>query len=246
MADESFREIQLNGKHLIFLFMTAAVVLVVAFLLGVLVGRGVRTQKDGALAVEALAQTAPAPAETVPAAASSAQPASSTSPPPNAAVPPQPPDEDLSYYSRLESQKPPAEHLKPAGQPAGAAAAAPDRTPAAPKTAATEKKEAKPGADASAPAADTHAEPPAPAAAGGEPAGAGYSLKVVAYKERAQADAMAARLAGKGYSTYVVSASTKGALLYSVRVGKFKTRREADDVRRRLEKEEQLKPLITR
>ena len=42
MNDEGFREIQLNGKQLVFLFMAATVVSVVTFLFGVLVGRGVR------------------------------------------------------------------------------------------------------------------------------------------------------------------------------------------------------------
>ncbi len=49
MSDEGFREIQLNGKQLIFLFMAVTVVLVVTFLFGVLVGRGVR---EGAGAAE--------------------------------------------------------------------------------------------------------------------------------------------------------------------------------------------------
>ena len=38
MSDEGFREIQLNGKQLIFLFMAVTVVLVVTFLFGVLDG----------------------------------------------------------------------------------------------------------------------------------------------------------------------------------------------------------------
>ena len=42
MSDEGFREIQLNGKQLIFLFMAVTVVLVVTFLFGVLVGRDAR------------------------------------------------------------------------------------------------------------------------------------------------------------------------------------------------------------
>ena len=49
MSDEGFREIQLNGKQLIFLFMAVTVVLVVTFLFGVLVGRGVR---EGAATTE--------------------------------------------------------------------------------------------------------------------------------------------------------------------------------------------------
>jgi cell division septation protein DedD len=74
-----------------------------------------------------------------------------------------------------------------------------------------------------------------------EPTGPGYYLKIVAVKDRGQAEGVAKRLSGKGYNAYVVPASN----LYSVRVGKYKTRKEADSIRRRLEKEEQLKPLIS-
>ena len=42
MTDQTFREIQLSGKQLVFAFMASVVVLVAAFLLGVSVGRGVR------------------------------------------------------------------------------------------------------------------------------------------------------------------------------------------------------------
>jgi len=41
MSDEGFHEIQLSGKQLVFLFMSAVVLAVVIFLLGVDVGRGV-------------------------------------------------------------------------------------------------------------------------------------------------------------------------------------------------------------
>src|SRR5687767_15335615 len=42
MSDQGFREIQLGGKQLVFLFMASVVVAVAVFLLGVSVGRGVR------------------------------------------------------------------------------------------------------------------------------------------------------------------------------------------------------------
>src|SRR5688500_15172844 len=45
MSDEGLHEIQLNGKQLVFLFMTATVVAVVIFLCGVMVGRGVPAQR---------------------------------------------------------------------------------------------------------------------------------------------------------------------------------------------------------
>ena len=48
--DDGFHEIQLNGKQLVFLFMTGTVVAVVIFLLGVFVGRGVRLALLGAVA----------------------------------------------------------------------------------------------------------------------------------------------------------------------------------------------------
>ena len=44
-SDDGFREIQLNGKQLVFLFMAATVVSVVIFLCGVLVGRGARSDR---------------------------------------------------------------------------------------------------------------------------------------------------------------------------------------------------------
>jgi DedD protein len=91
-------------------------------------------------------------------------------------------------------------------------------------------------------------EPPAGAAApgGSETAGTGYFVKVVAYRTKAEADKMAARLSAKGYAAYVTPVAGKGASLYSVRVGKFTSRQDAEAAKRRLEQEEQLKPSIAR
>ena len=88
----------------------------------------------------------------------------------------------------------------------------------------------------------------APAAGGvdGKPAVTGYFLKVVAYRTKAEADRMAARLSTKGYTAYVAPVTSKGAALYSVRVGTFPTRPDAEAAKRRLEQEEQLKPSIAR
>lgn len=99
MSEQPSREIQLTGKQLIFLFMSAVVLLVVVFLLGVSVGRGVRT---GTVAGGAVASE-PAPGDTtvaagVPSAAEDpvdlSYPTELTGrgePPP--AAPPTPPDE---------------------------------------------------------------------------------------------------------------------------------------------------------
>ena len=59
MSDEGFHEVQLSGKQLVFLFMSAVVLAVVIFLLGVDVGRGVPVAvADTSVSVD------PAPAET--------------------------------------------------------------------------------------------------------------------------------------------------------------------------------------
>jgi cell division septation protein DedD len=233
MADEGFREIQLNGKQLVFLFMTAAVVLVVTFLCGVLVGRGVRAQKEATVAGDGLAPGAVAATDPT-AGVAAVQPGAALAPAqPPATPPPTPPEEELSYYSRLESEGQPGEPAKP-GPPAPAV-----KDPKAPRTGGDANTKAAPAGAAASPAATT---------ANGEPPGPGLALRVAAYKDRTQADALAARLSGKGYGTFVVQLpSAAGPGLFSVRVGKFKTRKEADAVKRRLEKEEQLKPsLITR
>lgn len=224
MADEGFHEIQLNGKQLISLFMIAAVVLGVTFVCGVMVGRGVRAQKESAVAGEMLSQGAPGAVDPTAGVAALQPQAGATPQQPPASAPPSPPDEDSSYYSRLQDKGTPVESPK-----------------AGPKAKDDPKAKDVPAAVSVPP------KPVAPAgAASGEPTGPGYSLKIVAYRDRGQADALASRLSGKGYSTYVVALSGKGPVLYSVRVGKFKTRREADVVRGRLEREEQFKPLITR
>jgi cell division septation protein DedD len=44
----------------------------------------------------------------------------------------------------------------------------------------------------------------------------------------------------------VTPVAGKGASLYSVRVGKFTSRQDAEAAKRRLEQEEQLKPSIAR
>jgi cell division protein FtsN len=220
MADESFREIQLSGKQLIALFMAAAVVLIVTFLSGVLVGRGVRSQQEPSISADtaqasagAVDPTAPmTPPKPAPQAEPQAQAAPSSTPPPQA-------DEDPALYARGQTK------------PVSTAAAAPAGAGGVAKPADAKPKE-------------TSAAAAAPG--GSEPAGTGYYVKVVAYRTKAEADRMAARLSTKGYAAYVTPVTGKGASLYSVRVGKFPAREDAEAAKRRLEQEEQLKPSIAR
>jgi DedD protein len=214
-TDDGFREIQLDGKQLIFLFMAGTVVLVVIFLLGVLVGRNVRAE---AAATDPLAEQARAPEVT------------GAPPPPPAVSNPGAPsataNEPLSYPQRLGSGAQPRESLStaaPRSEPKAALPATPAATPATPP-----------------------ASTPATPAMAGEPKGAGYAIQLTALGKRDEADAIARRLTGKGYSAYVVPPEAGAPAVFRVRVGKFKERREAEGVAAKLAKEEQFKPWIVR
>jgi cell division septation protein DedD len=110
-SDDTFREIQLNGKQLFFLFMAVVVVSVVIFLCGVLVGRGVRAE---VAPIEATAAPAPAGAT-----------ANAVAPTPPSGTP-RTANEDLSYPNRLASGAAPVEKLR-AETPARAATPPPTR-----------------------------------------------------------------------------------------------------------------------
>jgi cell division septation protein DedD len=216
--DDAFREIQLSGKQVVFVFMAGVVIAVVIFLIGVQVGRGVLAQRGLPEAPDAAANAAepsPPPA--------SAGPASSGAPVTSG--------EKLSYAERLGSPEPAAEQLKKSDPPMDPPSA---------------KREAPPPAPArSAVAAEGRQGGPQPAAST-EPPGTGFAIQVAALRERDEAEVIVKRLAGKGYPAYVV-APVKGApAVYRVRVGKFKDRHEADTVAARLQKEEQFKPWVVR
>jgi cell division septation protein DedD len=80
----------------------------------------------------------------------------------------------------------------------------------------------------------------------GEPKGSGFVVQVASLKSRGEADAIAKRLSSKGFPSFVTTPGSSGPKVFRVRVGKYSDRREAETVARRLEKEEQFKPWITR
>jgi cell division septation protein DedD len=256
--DDGFHEIQLNGKQLVFLFMAATVVSVVIFLCGVLVGRGVRAERTAV--AEAAAGTEPLtadPAPAVPPVAAAPATDPSTTPPPTAA-------EDLSYYDRLETKTQPSEDLKPSDDKARAkseqvvkpaeTAKRPSPPPDAPAArastaAAAPSSAARPAAAASqnAPASSAAKDPRSQTARAADASpGPGYAVQVAALNVRSEADAIAARLSAKGYQAYVQTPSNGTPAVYRVRIGTFKTRREAENVAAKLQKEEQFKPWVTR
>ena len=225
MTDEGLREIQLDGKQLVFLFMAATVVAVVIFLCGVMVGRGVPARAEARVAEgqATLDPTASPDAVT--------RVVTTDGDGPVAAA------EVLSYDNLLGSRSSAEDTLRPASEPATPppVVQSPVRPPAAPKP-------APPAARA---AATSRPSAPAPAAATrtlDEPRGNGYVVQVAAVQKRAEANTIARRLSGKGYPAFVTASGSN----FRVRVGKYPNRREAETVANRLEREEQIEPWVTR
>jgi DedD protein len=216
MSDPNVREIQLNGKQLVFMFMTATVAAVVIFLCGVMVGRGVTTTRVSAAAAAVAAEPTVDPTST---------PESPTTTSADGTSPGEPLSrqedlKELTYAKRLEAPEPPPEpaiESVPAPAPAIAETKVERPAPAASKAVAT-----------------------------GEPTGNGFVVQVASLRSRDEADAIARRLSSKGYASFVTTPGASGPRVFRVRVGKFAERGEAETVARRLEKEEQFKPWITR
>lgn len=267
--DDGFREIQLNGKQLVFVFMAATVVSVVIFLCGVLVGRGVRGERE----------TAPASAEAAPVEDIRAVSPESPKPPtvepgddPTKALPPPPPAGDAERGG-AEIVKPGQDaEARPTSTsgaaPAAAAVASKAETsvskagaPVATVAAATPKAEpatAKAASPASKPtvpapkpeptpkAASVKAEP-APKSSNGLPAvddpKRGWVIQVAAVKTRGEAEGLAKELGAKGYTAFVLSGNSN---VFRVRVGGYKSKRDAEAVAAKLRKEERINPWVTR
>ncbi len=245
--DDGFHEIQLNGKQLVFLFMAATVVSVVIFLCGVLVGRGVRAQRGTEAEVAELSVAEPAPQQ----AAVPATPTPAGSDPTTAAAPQA--VDDLTYFNRLEGSNPPPEQLKASAPPPVPAPPAP--APSAPAAKPGAERTATPPPAAKEPARGAASNPSPPAAkeaarttaAASAPQGTGYVVQIAALNIRSEADAIAKRLSAKGYAAFVLNPVAGAPQIYRVRiVGKSGSRREAETIATKLEKEEQFKPWITR
>jgi len=254
--DDGFHEIQLNGKQLVFLFMAATVVSVVIFLCGVLVGRGVRTDRG------IVAEAAAPPALT----SRVSQPTESSDGGRDVASPPA----ELSYVKRLEDPEPHSEELKPApaspvavppaGEPAPKAVPPPTAPPPKPAPAATTsepkaKVDPVPAAAAKpAPVVEQNAALTAKASTVKTPAvasppaaeGRDWTVQVAAVNDRGEADVMVQRLSTKGYSAFVVAPTSGTPTIFRVRVGAFKTKREAENLAVKIQKEERYKPWVTR
>ena len=233
--DDGFREIQLSGKQLVFLFMAVTVVLVVTFLTGVLVGRGVRAERSAQADAEVITESPAAPPR-----------AATTTPvedPTKAAPPADAADEPAPEEAFKETARNPAPAPKPLEVKPATAPAAPAPKPAEPVKAGPAA--APPVTAKAAPAPVPPAPAPVPTATTNAPVRNGYAVQVAAVKARGEADPFVKRLSAKGYDVYVEE--PKGSQkMFRVRIGSFKTRREAQTLANKLQKEEKLKPWVTR
>jgi cell division septation protein DedD len=198
MSEQEFREIQLSSKQLIFLFMSAVVLAVSIFLLGVSVGRGVTATTPVSASEQASSGTV------VPA-----------NPPPSAETPP------LTYQRELQGQKPvadppPAPPATQAGDAAAGGSPPASGDAGAPPTRNPSTGEVPPVTPA--PAAQA---PPPP------PTGPGFDVQVGAFNSRPNADALVADLKSKGFTVFI-AAGTRSQPRYIVRVGPYATRPEAE------------------
>ena len=259
-TEDGFHEIQLNGKQLVFLFMAATVVSVVIFLCGVLVGRGVRAER--AVGQSAAISDAPAP-DILPSAPVPAPPSIQDGTDPRIAAPPGPIDEKSTAMSddiRPDSAKVADAARAAADKPESTTGVTkqqkPDRPTKSEQVAKAEKAPEKP-----VPVPKPIAEPIAAAAAPKEPTatpstssaaaatatpGDGYAVQVAAVNVRTDADAIARRFSSKGYTAYVEVPPNGNGTVFRVRIGAFKTKHEAETIAAKLQKEEQIKPWVTR
>src|SRR5262245_9575553 len=231
--DDYYYEIQLTNKQLVFYFMAGATGLILSFLAGVMVGRGVDQGADVQAARGTPVEERVVTEETV--------------------RPAPPPAEELTYAQRLESEKADEGLEKPAGRTIAekppvtsapvAVASAPAATlreaPAQSQAPAppVKRPEAKPSARPATPPRTAAAEPPAPKGQ--------FTIQVGAFKDRASADAIMGRLKGKGFAAYVVAPANPDGL-FNVRVGSFGARPDAERVQTRLRDQEKFKPFIVK
>jgi len=239
--DDYYYEIQLSNKQLVFYFLAGATGLILSFLAGVMVGRGV----DSGPTHDAVAAVKPAQEERIVA-------EESPKPSPPAA-------EELTYAQRLDGDKnddtlekpgaktPPKVVDKPSPKPSAEKAdKASDKTPEKPKTA--DKDPEKPAAKATpAPRATPSAKPttsPRPTTAAAKPVAGTFTIQVGAFKDKETADSVVGRLKKKGFSAFVVPPEGDG--LFNVRVGAYPARADAERIQAKLRDEEKFKPFIVK
>jgi DedD protein len=213
--DDYYYEIQLTNKQLVFYFMAGAAGLILSFLAGVMVGRGVDPASAAGVPAQQVAE-GKIVAE---------QPAAAPTP------------SDYSYPQRLEADRPSAALERP--RPATTTptppprAATPTPTPARPAPTPTPPPKPQP--------TPIRAAPSLPKALASD--AAGHAVQVGAFKDKASADSVMRGLKTKGMPAYVKAPAPESGGLFTVRVGPYRDRADADLVAARL-KADKFKPYI--
>lgn len=224
--DDDFYEIQLTNKQLVFYFVAGSAGLVLAFLAGVMVGRGI---DDGA--PEAGTAQVVAEERVVPEAAPSPQPT------------------DFSYAQRLEADRPvdrldvPATTVPPATAPPATAPPAATPTPAAARPTPTQR--ARPVIPTPRPTPTPPATKAAalPRTVGSGPTAHGFAVQVGSFKDRSAADEVVKRLRGRGLPAFSVAPAGQGGGFFPVRVGVYRDRADARTVQEHL-RADKFEPII--
>jgi len=229
--DDYYYEIQLTNKQLVFYFMAGAAGLILSFLAGVMVGRGV----EGGTA--SASETRPVADERVLAEPSPAIAVATPAP------------SDYSYPQRLESDRP--EEGLDRSRPGGTATPVATPPPSVPVRPSPTPAVATPKPPAATPTPPLPTPPPpgsTRSAAGPLPralasSAAGFAIQVGAFKDRASADSIVRSLKARGLPAYVVSPAGKDGGLFTVRVGVYRDRADAEAVQVRL-RDDQFKPYV--
>jgi len=241
--DDYYYEIQLTNKQLVFYFMAGATGLILSFLAGVMVGKG----------VDATASDVQAARPVIEDRVVAEEPALRPTTPP--------PAEELTYAQRLEGERPEEATLETKAKAAAAAKPSPSpRTTAAPRSQTTPPvrtadaslgapapKAAPPVTARPAPATAKAAPKPQPKATEPpKPALSAFTIQVGAFKDKATAESVVTRLKGKGFAAYLVTPDSPGGGLYNVRVGSYPARVDAERVQAKLRDQEKFKPFIVK
>lgn len=233
--EAGYYEIQLNNKQLVFFFMAAVATSVVIFLCGVMVGRGVRdaTLAAGGNSIMSKPQVGP-----------SGRSMKTT-------VPPADVRRELDFPKRLEAETVDAELQTPASNPEQLVAlvtkSRKTRKTTEPNARAGSTSEASEEASAKPKKSLPKSTPPKRAASadpgviGGE-RGA-FTIQVVALRTEESAASLVKRLKDASYRAYLEPGGSAG--LYRVRVGRFDSRVEAEQIAAQLRDVQKFKPYIT-
>lgn len=228
--DDYYYEIQLTNKQLVFYFMAGAAGLILSFLAGVMVGRGVDSTAGEVQAARPVQEDRLVAEES---------PAAQSSPPPA---------EDLTYAQRLESDKVDDPLTKgSSGKMAQSSESArpPSAAPEPAKSKAQAKADAK--SESKADAKTDAAKPARDAKAVASPSGpTAFTIQVGAFKDKASADSVVNRLKGKGFPAYAVAPEGTDGGLFNVRVGSYPLRADAERIQGRLKDEEKFNPFIVK